>query len=69
MLEVQYSPDPDLSIKMGLGFQVKSIFGHYANGHNGGISGGWNTVMLLFPKLDFGLMIHLNFHPFDYLKK
>jgi len=60
MLEVQYSPDPDLSIKMGLGFQVKSIFGHYAYGHNGGISGGWNTVMLLFPKLDFGLMIHLN---------
>ena len=60
MLEVQYSPDPDLSIKMGLGFQVKSIFGHYAYGHNGGISGGWNTVMLLFPKLDLGLMIHLN---------
>ena len=60
MLEVQYSPDPDLSIKMGLGFQIKSIMGHYAYGHNGGISGGWNTVMLLFPKLDIGLMIHLN---------
>ena len=60
MLEIQYSPDPDLSIKMGLGFQIKSIMGHYAYGHNGGISGGWNTVMLLFPKLDIGLMIHLN---------
>lgn len=60
MLEVQYSPDPDLSIKMGLGFQIKSIMGHYAYGHNGGISGGWNTVMLLFPKLDIGLIIHLN---------
>ena len=60
MLEVQYAPDPELSIKMGLGFQVKKIFGQYAFGHNGGISGGWNTVMLLLPEIDLGLMIHLN---------
>ena len=60
MLEVQYSPDPGLSIKMGLGFQVKRIFNEYAFGHNGGISGGWNTVMLLLPEVDLGVMIHLN---------
>ena len=60
MLEVQYSPDPGLSIKMGLGFQVKRIFNEYAFGHNGGISGGWNTVMLLLPEADLGVMIHLN---------
>lgn len=60
MLEVQYAPDPNLNTSMGLGFQIRRIFGHYAFGHNGGISGGWNTVMLLLPDSDLGLMIHLN---------
>ena len=60
MLEVQYAPDPNLSTRMGLGFQLKTIFGHSAFGHNGSISGGWNTVMLLLPESNLGIMIHLN---------
>ena len=60
MLEIQYAPDPGLSIRMGLGFQVKRIFNEHSFGHNGGVSGGWNTVMLLLPESDLGVMIHLN---------
>ena len=60
MLKVQYAPDPNLSTRMGLGFQLKTIFGHNAFGHNGSISGGWNTVMLLLPESNLGIMIHLN---------
>jgi D-alanyl-D-alanine carboxypeptidase len=59
MLEPQYRVDPRLA-QMGLAFFREPCFGRLAFGHNGGVTGGWNTALKAFPEHDFAVVIHQN---------
>jgi len=44
----------------GLGFEVRSFFGEPAFAHGGGVFGGWNTQLAVFPRLDAAVIAHVN---------
>ncbi len=45
---------------MGLAFFCEPRFGNASFGHNGGIAGGWNTHLSVYPELDLAVLVHLN---------
>jgi len=46
---------------MGLAFFCERRFGHASSfGHNGGVAGGWNTHLSVYPDLDLAVLVHLN---------
>jgi CubicO group peptidase (beta-lactamase class C family) len=54
-----WCPDPRLA-HIGLSFFRENVFGHWSIGHGGGVLGGWNTCLKVFPLLDLGVVVHLN---------
>lgn len=59
MVSPQWGPDLRLP-SWGLGFALRPFFGRQAFGHGGGVIGGWNTYLTVFPEDDLGVMIHMN---------
>ena len=59
MTELQYCPDARLQ-HIGVSFFREDCFGYLSLGHNGGVLGGWNTVLKVIPELDLGIVLHLN---------
>jgi CubicO group peptidase (beta-lactamase class C family) len=60
MLAPAWSPHPRFG-HVGLAFFCDaSRFGHASFGHNGGVAGGWNTHLSVFPDLDLAVLLHAN---------
>ena len=66
MIKPHWCPDERL-INMGLTFFRQERFGKFTFGHNGGITGGWNSNLTIIPEDDLGVMIHanINFEQFE----
>ena len=54
-------------INMGLTFFRQERFGKFTFGHNGGITGGWNSNLTIIPENDLGIIVHanINFDQFE----
>ena len=52
---------------MGLTFFRQERFGKFTFGHNGGITGGWNSNLTIIPENDLGIIVHanINFDQFE----
>ncbi|MCI0439572.1 MAG: beta-lactamase family protein [Chloroflexi bacterium] len=59
MTRPHWSLDERLS-SMGLTFFLRERFGRRSFGHGGGITGGWNTQLTVFPDDDLAVIVHLN---------
>jgi CubicO group peptidase (beta-lactamase class C family) len=59
MVAPQWCPDDRLP-SQGFGFVRSSAFGRRTIGHGGGINGGWNTDMTVFPDDGLAILQHLN---------
>lgn len=59
MLRPTWCPDARLA-HIGLAFFLEHFFGRASFGHNGGVTGGWNTSLKVFPQQDLALVIQLN---------
>ena len=59
MVAPQWEPHPRLT-SLGLSFMRQKRFGIASFGHGGGVVGGWNTELALFPERDLGVAIHFN---------
>jgi CubicO group peptidase (beta-lactamase class C family) len=59
MVRPQWQPDARLS-SWGLSFQVRPFFGRAGFGHGGGVIGGWNTYISVFPETDIAVLLHVN---------
>jgi CubicO group peptidase (beta-lactamase class C family) len=59
MVRPQWQPDARLS-SWGLSFQLRPFFGQPGFGHGGGVIGGWNTYISVFPETDTGVLLHVN---------
>ena len=59
MVAAQWEPDPRLA-SVGLSFMRGSHFGVRSFGHGGGVSGGWNSEMSIFPERNLAVLIHFN---------
>jgi len=55
----QWAPEPRL-VNWGLSFQRFTRFGRPMFGHGGGVSGGWNSMLLVIPGDDLALIVHAN---------
>lgn len=67
MVKPQWQPDARLP-GWGLGFQIRPFFGHPGFGHGGGVIGGWNTYLSVFPGDGIGVLLHVNlmYEEFDH---
>lgn len=59
MLKPQWCLDERL-ITMGLTFFRREWFGKLTFGHNGGITGGWNSNLTIIPEDDLAVIVHAN---------
>ncbi len=59
MVAPQWCPDDRLE-SWGLTFQRLRYFGEEFIGHGGGVAGGWNTMLIVSPKRNLGLLVHYN---------
>ena len=59
MTSPQWCPD-DRLMSLGLTFMRDEQFGLRSIGHGGGVSGGWNTHIDVFPSEDLAVLTHLN---------
>jgi hypothetical protein len=59
MVAPHFCPDERLT-NQGLGFIRNTIFDRPTYGHGGGVNGGWNTLMTVFPKEQLAVLQHLN---------
>jgi CubicO group peptidase (beta-lactamase class C family) len=59
MLAPAWCPHPALG-HMGLAFFCEPHLGRASFGHNGGVVGGWNTHLSVYPDLDLAVLVHLN---------
>ena len=59
MTSPQWCPDERL-MSLGLTFMRDEQFGLRSIGHGGGISGGWNTHIDVFPSEDLAVLVHIN---------
>ena len=59
MTAPQWRPDERL-LSLGLTFMRVERFGRRSIGHGGGISGGWNTHIDVFPSNNLAVLTHLN---------
>ena len=59
MTSPQWCPDERL-LNLGLTFMRLNRFGRPSFGHGGGISGGWNTHIDIFPTENLAVLTHLN---------
>ncbi len=61
MTSPQWCPD-DRLMSLGLTFMRDEQFGLRSIGHGGGVSGGWNTHINVFPSEDLAVLIHVNIY-------
>jgi CubicO group peptidase (beta-lactamase class C family) len=61
MTAPQWRPD-DRLLSLGLTFMRDEQFGLRSIGHGGGVSGGWNTHIDLFPSEDLAVLVHINIY-------
>ena len=61
MTSPQWCPD-DRLMSLGLTFMRDEQFGLRSIGHGGGVSGGWNTHIDVFPSEDLAVLIHINIY-------
>ena len=61
MTSPQWRPD-DRLMSLGLTFMRDEQFGLRSIGHGGGVSGGWNTHIDVFPSEDLAVLIHANIY-------
>lgn len=59
MVAPQWCPDPRLA-SQGIGFQLRSFYGESGFGHGGGVIGGWNSYLQVFPERDMAVLLHMN---------
>ncbi len=59
MTSPQWCPDERL-LSLGLTFMRVERFGRRSIGHGGGVAGGWNTHIDVFPDENLGVLTHLN---------
>lgn len=59
MIAPQWCPDERLE-SWGLTFQRLRYFGEGFFGHGGGVSGGWNTMLIVSPARNLALLVHAN---------
>ena len=59
MTSPQWCPD-DRLMSLGLTFMRAEQYGLRSIGHGGGISGGWNTHIDVFPSEDLAVLVHIN---------
>lgn len=59
MTSLQFTVDERLG-GMGVTFFLRERFGKRTFGHGGGITGGWNTQLTVFPDDDLAVIVHLN---------
>jgi CubicO group peptidase (beta-lactamase class C family) len=59
MTAAQWEPDARME-SWGLSFQRFERFGRRMYGHGGGVFGGWNTMLLIIPGENLGLIVHAN---------
>ncbi len=59
MTSPQWCPD-DRLMSLGLTFMRDEQFGLRSIGHGGGVSGGWNTHIDVFPSEDLAVLVHIN---------
>ncbi|MCH7787349.1 MAG: serine hydrolase [Chloroflexi bacterium] len=59
MTSPQWCPDERL-LSLGLTFMRQERFGLRSFGHGGGIAGGWNTHIDVFPGEDLAVLTHIN---------
>ncbi len=59
MTSPQWCPD-DRLMSLGLTFMRDEQFGLRSIGHGGGVSGGWNTHIDVFPSEDIAVLVHIN---------
>ena len=59
MISPHWCPDERL-LSQGLTFMREEKFGLRSFGHGGGVSGGWNTHIDIFPAEDLAVLTHLN---------
>jgi CubicO group peptidase (beta-lactamase class C family) len=59
MTAPQWCPDDRLP-SLGLSFFRRTRFGSQSFGHGGGVTGGWNTHLDVFPDEDLAVLVHLN---------
>ena len=61
MTSPQWCPD-DRLMSLGLTFMRDEQFGLRSIGHGGGVSGGWNTHIDVFPSADLAVLVHVNIY-------
>ena len=61
MTSPQWCPD-DRLMSLGLTFMRDEQFGLRSIGHGGGVSGGWNTHIDVFPSEDLAVLVHINIY-------
>ena len=61
MTSPQWCPD-DRLMSLGLTFMRDEQFGLRSIGHGGGVSGGWNTHIDIFPSADLAVLVHVNIY-------
>ena len=59
MTKPQFTVDERLGA-LGVTFFLRERFGRRTFGHGGGITGGWNTHLTVFPDDDLAVIVHLN---------
>lgn len=59
MVKPQWCPDARLA-SWGLSFQLRRFFWRPGFGHGGGVIGGWNTYISVYPEDDLGVLLHVN---------
>ena len=59
MIAHQWGPDERMET-WGLSFQRFQHFGRFMYGHGGGVAGGWNSMLLIIPGENLGLIVHAN---------
>ena len=61
MTSPQWCPD-DRLLSLGLTFMRDEQFGLRSIGHGGGVSGGWNTHIDVFPSENLAVLVHVNIY-------
>ena len=61
MTSPQWCPD-DRLMSLGMTFMRDEQFGLRSIGHGGGVSGGWNTHIDVFPSEDLAVLVHINIY-------
>ena len=59
MVSPQWCPDERLC-SLGITFQRQPRFGRRTFYHGGGVTGGWNTFLLIVPEEDMAVLVHMN---------